>query len=277
MAANVALITGASAGIGKATARLLLKHGYTVYAAARRLEAMQDLQAEGARIVQLDLTSSDSIERCVRSVLEQSGRIDVLINNAGYGSYGAVEDIPLDEARRQFEVNLFGAAALIQQVLPTMRSRRSGKIINVSSIGGKVWSLLGAWYQATKFALEGFSDCLRNEVRPFGIQVVVVEPGAIKTAGGETAVGNMLIASSQGAYRELAKQAAAVYQQSEQQRGTEPDVIARTILTALQARNPKPRYVAPASARVIVFLRWLLTDQAFDSLMQRFFRVPQKL
>lgn len=277
MEANVALITGASAGIGKATARLLLQHGYTVYAAARRVEAMQDLQAAGARIVHLDLTSSDSIERCVRSVLEHSGRIDVLINNAGYGSYGAVEDIALDEARRQFEVNLFGAAALIQQVLPTMRSQRSGTIVNVSSIGGKVWSLLGAWYQATKFALEGFSDCLRNEVRPFGIHVVVVEPGAIKTAWGGTAVDNMLTVSAHGAYSELAKQAATVYQQAEQQRGTEPEVIAHTILTAIQARNPKPRYVAPASAQVIIFLRWLLSDRAFDRLMQRFFRVPQKL
>jgi NAD(P)-dependent dehydrogenase (short-subunit alcohol dehydrogenase family) len=158
-----------------------------------------------------------------------------------------------------------------------MRSQRGGTIVNVSSIGGKVWSLLGAWYQATKFALEGFSDCLRNELRPFGIRVVVVEPGAIKTEWGGTAVHNMLTVSAHGAYRELAQRAATVYQQADQQRGVAPDVIAHTILTAIRARHPKPRYVAPASARVIIFLRWLLSDQAFDRLMQRLFRVPQKL
>jgi NAD(P)-dependent dehydrogenase (short-subunit alcohol dehydrogenase family) len=274
---KVVIVTGASAGIGKATTHTLLRQGYTVYAAARRLEAMDDLKAAGAHVLYLDLTDSDSIDHCVATVIQQSGRIDILINNAGYGAYGSVEDMPLAEGRRQFEVNMFGAVALIQRALPHMRAQRSGTIVNVTSVGGKIWSLFGAWYQATKFAMEGFSDCLRNEVRPFGINVVVVEPGAIKTEWGLTAVEHLRNISSTGAYKQLAERAARFYLTTEQERGVEPEVIARTIVAAVRSPNPKPRYVAPFAAQVGIFVRWALSDQAFDSLMGRVFGIPKRL
>lgn len=277
MTAKVALITGASSGIGKATVKEFLKLRYTVYAASRRLEAMEDIKAEGAKVLHLDLTDSDSIKNCISTVLGESGRLDVLVNNAGYGSYGAVEDVPIEEARRQFEVNLFGAAEMIQQVLPQMRKQRFGKIVNVSSVGGKIWSLLGAWYQATKFALEGFSDCLRNELRPLGIDVILIEPGAVKTDWSRTAVDNLLKFSSESAYHKLAKIAAEFYPEIEKNSGAEPDVIAKTIIKSISASRPKARYVAPDSVKIILFLRWLLSDSAFDKLMSKLFRIPKNM
>lgn len=270
---KVVLITGASAGIGKAAAKTLLDRGFTVHAAARRLEAMAELEAAGAHLHYLDLTDGEAIEHCVTAVLEESGRVDVLINNAGYGSYGAVEEMSMAEARRQFEVNLFGAAQLIQQLLPQMRARRTGRIINVTSIGGKVWSLFGGWYQATKFAMEGFSDCLRNELWPFGIEVVVIEPGAIKTEWASTAADNLLKVSGAGAYGTMAQKAAAFYRRTDEQNGVDPQVIANTILKAVTSAKPRPRYVAPASARFIIFLRWLLSDRLFDRFMRRLFAI----
>jgi short-subunit dehydrogenase len=197
--AKVVLITGASSGIGKEAARTLKKTGSVVYGAARRSEMMKDLESDGIRVLQLDLTDEDSVEACVKSIIEREGRIDILVNNAGYGSYGAIEDIPISEARRQFEVNLFGLARLTQAVLPSMRAKRFGRIVNISSIAGKIYTPFGGWYHATKFALEGFSDCLRLEVEPFGINVVVVEPGGIKTEWGTIAAEHLRKTSGSGA------------------------------------------------------------------------------
>ena len=188
---EVAIVTGASSGIGKTVVRALLAAGHTVYCGARRTEMMRDLESEGAIIARLDLTEAASISQFVNDILDKKTGIDVLVNNAGYGSYGAVEDVPMDEARRQFEVNLFGLAAMTNAVLPTMRQQRSGKIIHVGSIGGKLWSILGGWYQATKFALEGLADCTRNELRPFGIDVILIEPGAIASEWSDIAVENL--------------------------------------------------------------------------------------
>ena len=182
MEKRVALVTGASSGIGKATALALLKHGFVVYGAARRLDAMAPLLAAGGHALDLDLTNEASIEACAKSILDTEHHIDVLINNAGYEAAGAVEDIPIAGARRQFEVNLFGLARLIQLVLPGMRARRSGRIINISSMGGTIYTPLGAWYHASKHAVEGFSDCLRLELAGHGIDVVVVAPGAIDSS-----------------------------------------------------------------------------------------------
>lgn len=144
---------------------------------------MKELEAAGAHIHHLDLTKPDSIETFVAQVVQQSGRVDVLVNNAGYGAYGAIEDVPMSIARDQMEVNLFALARMVQLVLPTMRRQRSGRIINVGSIAGKLWSPLGGWYHASKFALEGLTDCLRNEVRPFGIKVSLIEPGSVRPSG----------------------------------------------------------------------------------------------
>ena len=170
---KIILVTGASSGIGKESAKQLIKEGHTVYAAARRIEKMQDIKELGGYPMEMDITNEDDIQRIVDEIIEKEGKIDVLFNNAGYAIYGAVEDITIDEARRQFEVNIFGLASLTQKVLPYMRAKRSGTIINTSSIGGKIYSPLGAWYHATKHALEGWSDCLRLEVKQFNIDVVI--------------------------------------------------------------------------------------------------------
>jgi NAD(P)-dependent dehydrogenase (short-subunit alcohol dehydrogenase family) len=181
MSNKVALVTGGSSGIGEATALKLQELGYTTYAAARRVERMEHLTTTGIRPLAMDVTDDESMQSGVEQIVAEEGRIDVLVNAAGYGSYGALEDVPLSEARNQFEVNLFGAARLTQHVLPRMREQRSGTVVNITSLGGKIYTPLGAWYHATKHALEALSDCLRMELKSFGIDVVVIEPGAIRT------------------------------------------------------------------------------------------------
>ena len=171
---KVALVTGASSGIGEAAAKDLRLRGFTVYAAARRIERLAALETLGIRPLQMDVTDDSSITQGVQRIIAESGSVDILVNNAGYGSYGSVEDVALDEARNQFEVNLFGLARLTQVVLPYMRKNSSGRIINISSMGGKMYEPMGAWYHATKFALEGLSDCLRLELKPFNIHVVII-------------------------------------------------------------------------------------------------------
>ena len=168
---GTALVTGASSGIGEETARELQKRGFTVYAAARRVERMAGLKADGINVLKMDVTDEKSVKAGIAKILKETGRVDVLINNAGYGSYGSVEDVPIAEAKYQFDVNVFGLALVTQLVLPHMREKRSGRIINISSIGGRIYEPLGGWYHATKFAVEGLSDSMRVELKPFGIKV----------------------------------------------------------------------------------------------------------
>jgi len=202
--AGTALVTGASSGIGEETVKGLLAAGYIVYAGARRVDAMHSLEAAGARVLSLDVTDDASMTAAVDAILRETGRIDVLVNNAGYGSYGALEDVPLDEGRRQFEVNIFGLARLTQLVLPTMRAQRAGRIVNISSIGGKFGQPFGAWYHATKFAVEGLSDSLRMELHPFGIDVVIIQPGATHSEWAKIAHDSLIKYSSDGPYRKAA-------------------------------------------------------------------------
>src|SRR5215467_16170473 len=269
---KVAVVTGASSGIGRETVLSLIKAGYKVHAGARRLDAMRDLENAGAYLHHLDLTNSESIDAFVTEVLKLSGRVDVLVNNAGYGAYGAVEDIPLSAAREQMEVNLFALAHLIKAVLPTMRKQRSGRIINVSSIGGKLWSPLGGWYHASKFAVEGLSDALRNELRPFGIDVIVIEPGGVKTEWGGIMFENMKKASGSGPYQQIVD--AWTKASSVEVGQATPAQIAAVIVRAVNSPRPKSRYVAPMSGRIFLFFRWLLSDRAFDWFMGRVFRLP---
>ncbi|MDR3421706.1 MAG: oxidoreductase [Xanthobacteraceae bacterium] len=265
---KIALVTGASAGIGEATARELLAAGYTVFAGARRLERMAGLAALGATLIKLDLTDDASIVASVAAIKAGAGRLDVLVNNAGYGSYGALEDVPLAEARRQFEVNVVGLARLTQLVLPMMRAQRSGKIVNITSIGGKIWEPLGSWYHATKFAVEGLSDCLRVEVRRLGIDVILVEPGAIRTEWAGIAREGLLHVSGNGAYAAQAERYARLLDQADTSKlASPPEVVARTILRAVSARRPKTRYATSGGAHLILFLKKILPDRIFDRLI----------
>lgn len=265
------LITGASAGIGKETARKLLEEGYIVYAAARRVERMQDLGELGAIALKMDVTKEEDMVAGVERIKAERGGADILVNNAGFGLYGAMEDLPLDDARYQFEVNLFGLARLTQLVLPYMRARRAGKIVNISSVGGKVYTPMGSWYHATKHALEGWSDCLRFELRQFGIDVIIIEPGIIRTDFGRVALGPMQEHSSDTAYAGFVKRMMDSMEslESSGRVGSPPSVIANAILKALQARRPKARYAAGQYAKPLIFLRRLLSDRMFDRIISR--------
>lgn len=266
---RVALVTGGSSGIGKATVGELLGHGMVVYAAARRVEKMADIEAEGARPLRMDLTSEESISAGIDSITAQAGPVAVLVNNAGYGSYGAVEDVPIEEARRQFEVNLFGLARLTQLVLPGMRSIGHGRIINVSSMGGKIFTPLGAWYHATKHALEGFSDALRLETRPFGIKVAIIEPGVIASEWGAIAAESAETASGTGPYAEMARKAVARTRSAyDAGKPSPPEIVAKAISRAVLAREPRTRYVVGKNARTLLLLRGLLSDRGFERVVR---------
>lgn len=262
---KVVLITGASSGIGKDTAKTLLGQGYTVYCAARRVEQMMDLEKLGGIPIKMDITKEEDLVAAVEQVKKAHGGVDVLINNAGFGMYGAMEDTTIDDARYQFEVNLFGLARLTQLVLPHMREKRAGKIVNVSSMGGKVYFPLGAWYHATKHALEGWSDCLRLELAQFGIDVIIIEPGIIQTSFGDVMLAPMMERSGNTPYAELAKKIEKATKASlEKGGGSPPSLIANTIAKAIRARKPKTRYVAGKLAKPLMFIRKWFGDRMFD-------------
>jgi len=268
---KVALVTGASSGIGAMTARELSKAGFTVYAAARRVNKMEELKRDGIHPVSLDLTNEESIVKCVETILQETGRIDVLVNNAGYGSYGAIEDVPMDEARRQFDVNLFGMARLIQLVTPGMRENHYGKIVNISSMGGKIWTKFGGWYHATKFAVEGFSDCLRMELAPFGIDVVVVEPGGIKTDWGIIAANHLKQTAKGGAYEQYANKAAdGMIKNYSGNMLAKPELIAKTVKKAVTKRRPQTRYLVGFMAKPMVITQKLFGDRIYDWIIKNF-------
>ncbi|MFF8770759.1 oxidoreductase [Kitasatospora sp. NPDC015120] len=270
MTTKTALVTGASSGIGEATALKLIALGFTVYGAARRTDRLQKLAGHGVRPLAMDVTDDDSLRAGVERVIAETGRIDVLVNNAGYGSYGALEDVPQEEARRQFDVNVFGAVRLTQLVLPHMRARRSGTVVNVTSMGGKIHTPLGGWYHGTKFALEGLSDCLRVEVKPFGIDVVVIEPGGIATEWSGIAADQLEKSSAGGAYAgQSAAVAASMRSESMARRMSSPTVIADAIGKAVTARRPRTRYATGFGARPLLALRRLLPDRAFDAVISR--------
>jgi short-subunit dehydrogenase len=271
---QIALVTGASSGIGEATARHLLELGFTVYAAARRVDRMRALADVGIHVVAADLTDDASMVALVDGIITAEGRIDVLVNNAGYGSYGALEDVPIAEARRQFEVNVFGLARLTQLVLPHQRAQKNGYIVNISSIGGKIWEPLGSWYHATKFAVEGLSDSLRAETAGFGIKVVVIEPGIIKSEWAGISADTLDAASVDSAYGEQARKLAASYRRVNGERlASEPIVVARAIGRAVTSRRPKTRYAVGGGAPLVLFVKRILPDRAFDGFIRRTLRM----
>ena len=279
MVTKTALVTGASSGIGEATARKLADLGYMVYGAARRVDRMSGLADSGIRILKMDVTDDDSMVAGIEQIIADTGRIDVLVNNAGYGSYGALEDVPMSEAKYQFEVNVFGLARLTQLALPHMREQGSGYIVNISSVGGKIWEPLGSWYHATKFAVEGLSDSLRVEVAPFGIHVVVVEPGAIATEWTAIAAENLVKSSGDTAYAELARNSAAALALADGSPifASPPTVIANTIAKAVSSRRPRPRYAVGGGAKPVLLIKRVLPDRAFDVAVSGAFRAAGKL
>ena len=266
---KVVLLTGASSGMGHEAAILLAKEGHRVYAGARRMDRMADLADYGITAVKLDVTKGDDNERVVNQVIGSEGRIDVLINNAGFGLYGPVEDIPLEDARYQFEVNLFGLAHLTQLVLPHMREQGSGRIVNISSVGGRVFSPFGAWYHATKHALEGWSDCLRLETAPFNIGVVLVEPGLIKTDFGDVAGAELGKYGGSPAYRSQLEPLIKMRDNPRAMgRGTDAKRLAEVFVEAVTTDKPRRRYVKGMLGRPALLVRKWLGDGVYEFMLR---------
>lgn len=263
---KVALVTGASSGIGLDTALRLCEKGFKVYGAARRVELIKPLEEKGGEAVFLDITKEDSVRECVSSILEKEGRIDLLVNNAGFGLGGAVEDVPLEEVRRQFEVNLFGLAEITKQVLPTMRNQGSGRIVNISSMAGRFSSPFLGWYHATKYSVEAFSDALRLEVKPFGIKVSIIEPGLIKTDWGVIAAKNIRKYSESSAYKNDADSVAGFYERnySKDSGISEPSVISKAIVKAATRKNPKIRYSVGRYSKLFIWLKKHIPERFYD-------------
>jgi len=269
---KVALVTGGSSGIGWETALALATHGVEVYAAARRVDKIEGLIAaagSGATLVHalaLDVTDDDSARTAVDTVLAAHGRIDILVNAAGYGSYGALEDVPLAEARHQFEVNVFGLVRMTQLVLPAMAEAAHGRIVNISSMGGRFAMMLGGWYHATKYAVEALSDALRQEVAGFGVDVVIVEPGLIATEWSGIAVGHLRATSGAGRYAALAKGfATALDYAAEHGYGTPAAKVGAVVARAALTARPRIRYRTGSGSHVLTATTALLPTRVFDA------------
>ena len=274
------LITGCSTGIGRATALRLAKAGHTVYATARKVETMQDLGAAGCKLLALDVCDETSIKAAVAKVEAEQGAVGVLINNAGYGSEGPIEEVPMSEVRRQFETNVFGLTLLTKLVLPGMRKQRWGKIVNLSSMGGRMTLPGGGFYHATKYAVEAISDALRFEVQGFGIDVVVIEPGPIKTDFGDTAIARVAaLGGPDSPYRDflrvLQEQIKNAYDGPMGRLAADADAVAKVIETAITASRPKTRYVITMAAHMMMGLRRWLGDRGWDAMMRTQFPQPK--
>ena len=273
------LVTGCSSGIGAATAERLAADGWTVYATARRPETLGDLEAKGCRTLALDVTDEASMSQAVEAVVAAEGAVGVLVNNAGYSQSGAVESVPMDQVRRQFETNVFGLLRMCQLVLPGMRAQGWGKIVNISSMGGRLTFPGGGLYHATKYAVEALSDALRFEVRGFGVDVIVIEPGLIVTKFGDVAAGSLAGVNDGGPYADfnerVAKITADAYHGPMAKLGAGPEAVAKTISRALRARRPKARYPVTASARLLINQRRLTPDRAWDLIMRSQFPQPK--
>ncbi len=272
------LITGCSSGIGRATAVRLAGGGWTVYASARRPESIADLAESGCRLLQLEVTDAESRRLAVEEIEREHGAVGVLVNNAGYSQSGAIEQVDLEAVRRQFETNVFGLVGLTQLVLPRMREQRWGKIVNVGSMGGRLTFPGGGYYHATKHAIEAISDALRFEVRGFGIDVILIEPGLIVTEFGNAAVASMDGVGDGGPYGEfnasVAAATAGVYESPMRHLGGGPDAVAKAIARAISRRRPRARVRVTPSARMAISSRRLMPDRLWDAAMGAQFPRP---
>jgi NAD(P)-dependent dehydrogenase (short-subunit alcohol dehydrogenase family) len=276
MATDPVLITGCSTGIGRATAERLARKGLNVYATARRVESIEDLKAAGCKTLALDVTDEASMQAAVSAVEEADGAILALVNNAGYSQSGAVETIAMDDLRRQFETNVFGLVRMCQLVLPGMRREGRGRIVNISSMGGRLVFPGGGAYHGTKFAVEAISDALRFEVRGFGVHVSIIEPGLIKTSFGETAQDS--VPQQDGPYGKfnvaVAKATAGAYTGPMAKLGAGPEAVAKVVEKAISSRRPRTRYPVTASARLALANHALLPDRGWDAFVGTQFPRP---
>jgi NAD(P)-dependent dehydrogenase (short-subunit alcohol dehydrogenase family) len=276
---KVVLVTGCSSGIGRATALHLAGRGHTVYASARRPDSIADLEQHGCRLLALDVTDETSRQEAVHAIEAEHGAVGALVNNAGYSQSGAVESIPLDDVRRQFETNVFGLVRMCQLVLPAMREQRWGRIVNVSSMGANFTFPGGGFYHATKYAVEAISDALRFEVKGFGVDVVIIQPGLIRTSFGEAAATAVGQAEGAGPYTSfnarVAQATRDIYVKGPARHlGGGPETVAKTIERAITARSPKIRYRVTPSARLLIGQRALMTDRMWDRMMTTQFTRP---
>lgn len=268
------LITGCSTGIGRAAALRLVRSGHTVFATARRPDTLRELVAAGARVMALDVTHGPSMTEAVSAVEAEHGNVGTLINNAGYGTYGPIEEVPMEDVRRQFETNVFGLGRMCQLVLPGMRRAGGGRIINISSMGGRLVFPTGGWYHASKYAVEALSDALRVEVGGFGVRVVLIEPGLVRT-GFEAVASGGLSADGDSAYGGLRQHADALMRRNYKSRiAVDAEILTRVIQRAAEAPRPRTRYVVTPAAKVMVHTRRLAGDRLWDSLMRRAYRLP---
>ena len=266
---QVILLTGASSGIGFDAAATLARQGHRVYAAARRVERMEPLKELGVVPLRMDVTDEASMEAGVRAVLEAEGRIDVLVNNAGYGYFGAIENVSMEEARRQQEVNVFGLARLCQLVIPSMRKQGSGRIVNTASVAGKSVLYFGGWYHVSKYSVEALSDALRMELKPFGIDVVIIEPGGIKTDWGHIAADHLAESSKGTPYEaEGLREAQTMHKAYSMRLLSKPSVVTRAISKAVNSRRPRARYRVGFGAGTLVFLHTILPARWWDALFR---------
>lgn len=271
MDSKVILITGASSGIGKSASELLLRKGHTVYAAARRTEKMADLMQKGAHIIKLDVTSEESAAAAIRQILDEQGCIDVLVNNAGFGRYGAIENVSTADAQKQFDVNVFGLARLCRLVLPEMRKRKSGRIINVGSMAGHFCEPHGGWYHASKYAVAGLSGCLRQEVHKFGIKVIQIEPGEIRSEWSGIAMQNLRESSAGTVYGKGAEKQSRLYAFGDKHLATGPEAVAKKIAAAATCRRPRLVYRTGFGCVGLSLASALLPRRWFDAIFIRLF------
>lgn len=269
---EVILVTGASSGMGRETAIRLAKEGYVVYAAARRLDKLSELKSNSCIPLELDITNDESIVNAIKLIEKHHGGVDVLFNNAGIAILGSVEEMTIEDARKTFDVNVFGLARLTQLVIPYMRKKGAGKIINNSSIAGKTHGPITAWYAASKHAVEGFNSCLRVELQPFGIHVVAIRPGAISTGLIGSYVDELMETSGKGAYGKMTK-AVADWSKSRDcnpKYSSHPSVIADCVLKIVQSKKPKTAYMVGKTSKQMIWSRRLLSDRTLDNMMLRF-------
>ena len=276
MESKVVLITGASSGIGYETAKMLALQGHKVYGTSRDIKRVEKIKEFGAIGLELDVEIDESCRKCVDTIIDKEGKIDVLINNAGYGSYGPIEVVSIEEAQKQFEVNVYGVIRMTKLVIPYMRERESGRIINISSAAGRATTYLGGWYHASKYAVETLSDSLRMELKEFGIKVSIIEPGGVKSNWGLIAADHLEEAGKNSPYEKDCKMVSKVYRtfySGDSKLFTKPEMVAKKIAKAVNKKNPRTRYLFGLGAKLMIFMHWLLPNKAFDYIMKKMYTI----